>query len=108
MRLPAPAASFGGSAPTIRDRGAAAVVDRLVPPCGRDHGSSLPCKPIAINHSDERNADSTGNCGRTRMSADPPTPDVSLRVGKDFLTSAVLVGAAMCSAFECGSQDRWP
>ena len=30
-------------------------------------GSSVPCKPIAINHSDERNVDSTGNCGRTRM-----------------------------------------
>ena len=31
-----------------------------------------------------------------------------LRVGKGFLTSAALVGAAMCSAFECGSHDRWP
>src|SRR5271156_5066991 len=31
-----------------------------------------------------------------------------LRVGKAFLTSAALVGAAMCSAFECGSHDRWP
>ena len=25
-----------------------------------------------------------------------------------FFTSAALVGAAMCSAFECGSHDRWP
>jgi hypothetical protein len=31
-----------------------------------------------------------------------------LRVGKDFLHIADLVGAAMCSAFECGSHDRWP
>ena len=31
-----------------------------------------------------------------------------LRVGKDFLHVAGLVGAAMCSAFECGSHDRWP
>ena len=29
-----------------------------------------------------------------------------LRVGKDFLTYAELVGAPMCSA--CGSHDRWP
>ena len=25
-----------------------------------------------------------------------------------FFTSAVLVGAAMCSAYQCGSRDRWP
>ena len=31
-----------------------------------------------------------------------------LRVGKDNLHVAGLVGAAMCSAFECGSHDRWP
>ena len=31
-----------------------------------------------------------------------------LRVGKDFLYECRLVGAAMCSAFECGSHDRWP
>ena len=31
-----------------------------------------------------------------------------LRVGKDFLHVAGLVGAAMCSAFVCGSHDRWP
>ena len=56
------------------------------------------------------------------MSASPPTPDVSLRgneptlramcgrlqVGKENLHVAGLVGAAMCSAFECGSHDRWP
>jgi hypothetical protein len=43
--------------PTSRDRGARQpAVDRLVPPCGWDDGSSVPCKPIAINHSAERNA----------------------------------------------------
>jgi hypothetical protein len=31
-----------------------------------------------------------------------------LRIGKDFLHAAGLVGAAMCSAFKCGSHDRWP
>ena len=31
-----------------------------------------------------------------------------LRVGKDFLHVAGLVGAAMCSACRCGSHDRWP
>ena len=31
-----------------------------------------------------------------------------LRVGKDFFTPAGLAGAAMCSAFERGSRDRWP
>ena len=30
------------------------------------------------------------------------------RVGKAIFTFAVLVGAAMCSAFECGLHDRWP
>jgi hypothetical protein len=31
-----------------------------------------------------------------------------LRVGKKNLHGAALVGAAMCSAFECGTHDRWP
>src|SRR5262245_6079858 len=31
-----------------------------------------------------------------------------LRVGKKNLHAAALVGAAMCSAFECGTHDRWP
>jgi transposase-like protein DUF772 len=31
-----------------------------------------------------------------------------LRVGKGNLHVAGLVGAAMCSAFACGSHDRWP
>jgi hypothetical protein len=31
-----------------------------------------------------------------------------LRVGKENLTWQAWVGAAMCSAFECGSHDRWP
>jgi hypothetical protein len=30
------------------------------------------------------------------------------RVGKGNLHVALLVGAAMCSAFRCGSHDRWP
>src|SRR5258708_8194415 len=32
----------------------------------------------------------------------------ALRVGKSFLHVAGLVGAAMCSAYRCGSHDRWP
>jgi hypothetical protein len=31
-----------------------------------------------------------------------------LRVGKEKLRVASLVGAAMCSACLCGSHDRWP
>jgi hypothetical protein len=31
-----------------------------------------------------------------------------LRVVKDNLHVAPLVGAAMCSAYWCGSHDRWP
>ena len=31
-----------------------------------------------------------------------------LRVSKGFFTNAALVGAAMCSAFERGTRDRWP
>jgi hypothetical protein len=31
-----------------------------------------------------------------------------LQVGKRNLHVAGLVGAAMCSAFSCGSHDRWP
>ena len=29
-------------------------------------------------------------------------------LARAFFTFAALVGAAMCSAFECGSHDRWP
>ena len=29
-------------------------------------------------------------------------------LARTFFTSAALVGAAMCSAFECGTRDRWP
>ena len=55
------------------------------------------------------------------MSAPPPITDMRpprsrsywamcgrLRVGKENSSRRSLVGAAMCSAFECGSHDRWP
>jgi hypothetical protein len=29
-------------------------------------------------------------------------------LARAFFTFAVLVGAAMCSAFKCGTQGRWP
>jgi len=29
-------------------------------------------------------------------------------LARDIFTFAELVGAAMCSAFKCGSHDRWP
>jgi hypothetical protein len=29
-------------------------------------------------------------------------------LARAFITFAALVGAAMCSAFECGTQGRWP
>jgi hypothetical protein len=36
-----------------------------------------------------------------------PSVDGS-ELARTFFTSAALVGAAMCSAFERGSRDRWP
>jgi hypothetical protein len=56
------------------------------------------------------------------LSALPPlatrqrtVPDVSnvpcvdgSELARAFFTQATLVGAAMCSAFRCGSHDRWP
>jgi hypothetical protein len=38
---------------------------------------------------------------------DGPCVDGS-ELARTFFTSAALVGAAMCSAFACGSHDRWP
>jgi hypothetical protein len=29
-------------------------------------------------------------------------------LARTFFTRAALVGAAMCSAYACGSRDRWP
>jgi hypothetical protein len=37
----------------------------------------------------------------------PPCVDGS-ELARTFFTYAALVGAPMCSAFECGSHDRWP
>ena len=51
--------------------------------------------PIADTKADTIGAAERAMCGR-------------LRVGKENLHVAGLVGAAMCSAFECGSHDRWP
>ena len=56
------------------------------------------------------------------MSASPPMATVGCQnlfgrkgpcvdgsgLARDFFTSAALVGAAMCSAFQRGSRDRWP
>src|ERR1700690_1353044 len=33
---------------------------------------------------------------------------IGAELARTFFTGAALVGAAMCSAFECGSHDRWP
>ena len=38
---------------------------------------------------------------------DVPCVDGS-ELARAFFTFAGLVGAAMCSAFKCGSHDRWP
>ena len=38
---------------------------------------------------------------------DVPCVDGS-ELARVFFTFAALVGAAMCSAFECGTQGRWP
>ena len=56
------------------------------------------------------------------MSALPPKADIGTEprdvrfvpcvdgseLARDIFTFAELVGAAMCSAFKCGSHDRWP
>jgi hypothetical protein len=56
------------------------------------------------------------------MSAITPTADIEhagpdvcyvpcvdgSELARAFFTFAALVGAAMCSAFRCGSHDRWP
>ena len=33
---------------------------------------------------------------------------IGSELARAFFTFAALVGAAMCSAFRCGSHDRWP
>ena len=38
---------------------------------------------------------------------DVPCVDGS-ELARTFFTFAALVGAAMCSAFKCGTQGRWP
>jgi hypothetical protein len=51
------------------------------------------------------------------LKADIPGRNVNVSFGpcvdgselaRTFFTSAALVGAATCSAFACGSHDRWP
>jgi hypothetical protein len=42
-----------------------------------------------------------------KMSGLPPCVDGS-EVARTFFTFAALVGAPVCSAFRCGSHDRWP
>jgi hypothetical protein len=44
---------------------------------------------------------------KVRHGSEGPCVDGS-ELARDFFTSAGLVGAAMCSAYECGSHDRWP
>jgi hypothetical protein len=44
---------------------------------------------------------------RCRHFRDVPCVDGS-ELARAFFTFAALVGAAMCSAFRCGSHDRWP
>ena len=41
------------------------------------------------------------------LSALPPCVDGS-ELARTFFTFAALVGAPVCSAFRCGSHDRWP
>ena len=50
------------------------------------------------------------NYGRITRRSEPTLRAMCgrLQVGKENLHVAGLVGAAMCSAFECGSHDRWP
>ena len=76
-------------------------VSRQIDGIGQSRRSRLGRLPISAMSSRTtqlfRHSEMTGwaMCGR-------------LRVGKKNLHVAGLVGAAMCSAFECGSHDRWP
>jgi hypothetical protein len=45
--------------------------------------------------------------GRCHIRRDVPCVDGS-ELTRSFFTFAALVGAAMCSAFRCGSHGRWP
>ena len=49
---------------------------------------------------------------RHDQQSDDLTEEMRLENGselaRDIFTFAELVGAAMCSAFKCGSHDRWP
>ena len=46
-------------------------------------------------------------CGATRHVRFVPCVDGS-KLARTFFTFAALVGAAMCSAFQCGARGRWP
>src|ERR1700680_874020 len=51
---------------------------------------------------------SRDDCTRaSRAAALPPCVDGS-ELARTFFTFAALVGAPMCTAFKCGSHDRWP
>jgi hypothetical protein len=53
------------------------------------------------------NSDRESEIPQSAMSALPPCVD-GAELARAFFTFAALVGAAMCSAFECGTQGRWP
>jgi len=64
----------------------------------------------AANADREENHDPRGE--RHDEQSDDLTEEMRLENGselaRDIFTFAELVGAAMCSAFKCGSHDRWP
>jgi hypothetical protein len=47
------------------------------------------------------------SCGAATDVGYGPCVDGS-ELARTFFTFAALVGAAMCSAFECGTPGRWP
>jgi hypothetical protein len=85
--------------------------------------------PSVIKPMINQNEDFFDSIGQSRrlgdvtfMSAYPPITDMTVLIAnwndgpcvdgselaRTFFTGAALVGAAMCSAFGCGSHDRWP
>ena len=68
---------------------------------GQRSGSSSPSKVGARCVSSARR----DLCGGRRVIA---VPTATSELARRIFTRAALVGAAMCSAFRCGSHDRWP
>src|SRR3954451_16937860 len=83
-------------------------------------GTSSPGDKLTGDFGNEPDATSISDRGLFRLLAGNLSPGVfrllqhnlpcvdGSELARAFFTFAALVGAAMCSAFRCGSHDRWP